>query len=545
MTEVLPVAVLGVLDKIDDGAQGIVYRVPGIRIQGRPAVYKKYKPGAIPTLDLAALAAMPEFLTSMSGNDGTTLLNIAAWPCQIVQDKGNISGFVMPEIPDRFFTDFWTSKPAPSKVMAGFQHLLNPDAVLAKRFKSAAITERQRYELLLATVISLGFLHEHRICVGDMSPKNLLFSLTGQPAVYFIDCDAMRVKGVSATIQMDTPDWFVPSGEEKATPHSDRYKLGLLALRLLVGDQQIKDPTQLPPEVPSTVRQLITDTLQSTPDRRPPLTAWKLILKQAATSASTKPRPSPRPKTGPAKKASVPAPVPVAAPMPVATPQARTAAHLPPGGATYTPPIQTGKWPTAAVVPVAALIAVVAGIIVANVFASSNSTPNSARTTAPSSPSEYGEPTQAYAPAETYAPTQTYTTTQTTPAIDENSSIPVDGADQYGFISYPGARCRQSDPAVFIGRTDESLFSVCQTGAGTLYYRGYAQQSGLSLEIDGATIVVANEILFTNNGYNYFIFGNGRFVIEDQNRSPLESTQVVQGWTKYPVSQWEKYLRQG
>jgi hypothetical protein len=75
-------------------------------------------------------------------------------------------------------------------------------------------------------------LHKHGVCVGDISPKNLLFALIPHPAVYFIDCDAMRIDGVSVLRQVETPGWQVPAGEELATVYSDTYKLGLLALRL-------------------------------------------------------------------------------------------------------------------------------------------------------------------------------------------------------------------------------------------------------------------------------------------------------------------------
>ena len=168
----------------------------------------------------------------------------------------------MPAIPDSFYIDLTTVKGV-SRTTAEFQHLLNPPSVLTAR--GITITDEQRYQLLREVAKALAFLHRIGVCVGDISPKNLLFSLNPRPAVYFIDCDAMRVNGVSVLPQMETPDWEVPAGEELATIYSDTYKLGLLALRLLAGDQHTKDLQQLPPTTPKLLRQLIADTLTNEP----------------------------------------------------------------------------------------------------------------------------------------------------------------------------------------------------------------------------------------------------------------------------------------
>ena len=117
------------------------------------------------------------------------------------------------------------------------------------------IDDAHRYTLLREVASALAFLHKHGVCVGDISPKNLLFSLTPHEAVYFIDCDAMRINGVSALPQVETPGWETPAGEELATIYSDTYKLGLLALRLLVGDHDTKNPpTSRPPHRPPCAR---------------------------------------------------------------------------------------------------------------------------------------------------------------------------------------------------------------------------------------------------------------------------------------------------
>ena len=295
MTQSIELSSLGNLVKVGQGGQGVIYRAPNVRTTfSRSMVFKEYKPAVLAALDVDALTAMPEFLEeNLTYREGATLISLAAWPCRIVEDNGQIKGFVMPAIPDHFFVELSTAT-GPTRVAAEFQHLLNDAHVLHMRFGDQVISDRQRYELLRHVASALTFLHGHGVCVGDMSPKNFLFSLSGTPEVYFIDCDAMRVHGVSLTEQLETPGWEAPHGEEKATIFSDRYKLGLLALRLILGSQDAKDPTRLPTEIPTTLRHVITDTLTLPPDQRPTLTTWNVALDKAILAT---PPPAPIPVT--------------------------------------------------------------------------------------------------------------------------------------------------------------------------------------------------------------------------------------------------------
>ena len=286
MAQKVDISQVGILDKLGQGGQGIVYRAPLVHsTYAKSMVYKAYKPATLASLDVAALEALPRFLEALPYADGARLINLAAWPCVLVEDGGKTAGFLMPSIPEEFFTEIWTNRPTPSIVMAEFQHLLNDPQILVMRFRGSAITERQRLELLHQLTLGLAFLHERGVVVGDISPKNVLYSLSPIPATYFIDCDAMRVNGVSLSTQVETPGWAVPHGEEKATVYSDRYKLGLMALRLLAGDQDTKDSKRLPGYLPQELRGVITDTLSNKPQDRPELLDWAAALTHAVAAA--------------------------------------------------------------------------------------------------------------------------------------------------------------------------------------------------------------------------------------------------------------------
>ncbi|WP_292975791.1 hypothetical protein [Mycobacterium sp.] len=313
---------LGDLTKIGQGGQGVVYRAPGVRTQfSASLVFKQYRSEERDRIDFQALASMPALVEkSLSYADGERLISLAAWPCEIVEDQGVSIGFLMPEIPHQFFISLSTMK-GTSRNRAEFQHLLNDQSVL--RARGIQIDDVQRYRLLREVASGLAFLHDHGVTVGDISPNNLLFSLVPGSNVYFIDCDSMCVDGHSALAQVETPGWEAPAGEKLSTVYSDAYKLGLLALRLLAGDQDVRNPDHLPANTPDMVRRVIADTLRAEPRKRPLAEVWTYQLGYAIEEAQH-------------RKASEPA-------QPPASP---LAAQPPPDVKSVAPPPSTPTAPT-------------------------------------------------------------------------------------------------------------------------------------------------------------------------------------------------------
>ena len=236
----------------------------------------------------------------------------------------------------------------------------------------------------------MTFLHSNSVCVGDISPKNLLFTFEPPLAIYFIDCDAMRINEISALPQVETPGWEVPPGEELATVFSDTYKLGLLALRLLVGDQDVRSAQDTPPATPNALRNLIADTLSRPPTKRPLPETWTYVLGNAIEEAQHRKKIAP-PKPAETKASKAPPPPP---PSPTA----------PPGD-----PLTSGSSSTARVwagVAGAALaVIVVLVIIIVRSAGNSDSAPNAFRisTTSPTTSGDYGA-------TGTWAPRSTTTT---------------------------------------------------------------------------------------------------------------------------------------
>jgi hypothetical protein len=113
--------------------------------------------------------------------------------------------------------------------------------------------------------------------------------LSPSHAVFFLDADAMRFRLISALPQCETPGWGVKqafNAEVLATPASDCYKLGLLALRLLAGSQVLHDPAQLPPNISPNLRSIISETLLNRDINRPSVSDWIKCLADEAAHAN-------------------------------------------------------------------------------------------------------------------------------------------------------------------------------------------------------------------------------------------------------------------
>ncbi|ORV62553.1 protein kinase domain-containing protein [Mycobacterium fragae] len=394
---------LGVLSKIGQGGQGVVYRAPNVKTKfAASMVYKEYKAQSRSDIDFTALAAMPALVEeSLSYAQAERLISFAAWPCALVEDGGASTGFVMPAIPEAFFIDLTTVKGV-SRTTAEFQHLLNHSSVLAAR--GIGVDDAQRYSLLREVASALAFMHKHGVCVGDISPKNLLFSLSPHEAVYFIDCDAMRINGVSALPQMETPDWEAPPGEELATIYSDAYKLGLLALRLLAGDHDTKNLQHIPASTPALLRQIITDTLSNAPQQRPLPEAWSYVLGHAIEQAQHQKKTA-TPASPPISVAPTPPPTPIVhsrPPVGTSTPPPPASVYSRPPAPTPTPPPPTTQPPSSGKIwgGVGFAAAVIVAVVVAAVaLANHNNGPPS------SAPSTTTEPSTSYStPSSTETP---------------------------------------------------------------------------------------------------------------------------------------------
>lgn len=236
-------------DKLGDGGQGVVFA-----LRDRPGlVYKEYlRPGANEaTLDFL-VGLEPDLDAALGG----ALHKVAAWPTsKVVDHGGRVRGYLMPRIAEEFFT---ADNGRPVLLLEG-QYLMTPPKRMFAHVPQPTGSERLALMLSLARVVAA--MHRLGLVLGDISAKNFLFSLGGQPRVMLLDCDGIRPLGRPPVQQQaETIDWNDPEGSVGA-PDQDRdaYKLALAVMRTLKRDMRCRphprgDNLADVPDVPEQVR---------------------------------------------------------------------------------------------------------------------------------------------------------------------------------------------------------------------------------------------------------------------------------------------------
>lgn len=315
------------LAHLDTGGQGSVYSTT-LQLKNPPCelVYKEYRQDIASGLDESILLSMIDYIKTIPQRDALRIISICSWPLFLVEDgsPGRTAGFLMPRVPSKFDGLQIRTVKGPTSTIGEIQHLLNSEDQLRKRY-SLSLTEGLRYNLLSKVASALSTLHQRQIVVGDLSPKNLLFSLNPSCEVYFLDADAMRFQGRSALPQVETPGWSIAEAypsETLATTSSDIYKLGLLALRLLLGSQNASQNQSLPTSIPRPVRSLIQESLSRMSHNRPSLKEWMDVLQPLSTDVAAQPQ---TPNHAQISRSIPVAPVPLSQP-----PNANTSSAAPP-----------------------------------------------------------------------------------------------------------------------------------------------------------------------------------------------------------------------
>lgn len=456
---------LGPLTKLAEGSQGMVYRAPDLQTEFADCMVFKEYDAETTEANFSALAAMTALVEeSLPFDQAQKLVSIAAWPCAVVANAAGPCGFVMPCIPEN---------------AAEFQQLLYEES-------AHAVNDAQRYALLREVASGLAFLHKIGVCAGNISATSLLFSLIPRPAVYFLDCDAMRINGVSALPQAETRGWEVPPGEDLGTVYSDTYKLGLLALRLVAKEQDTRSLHRIPATTPGPLTQTITQSLTNEPHQRPLPETWVNVLghvieeaqRRGSVPPSAPPPPGPPPPPPPPRAASEPPGPPPAAPMPP------PAAPMPPPPEAYPPPEsaltqpRSKGWIVGAAVAAAAAVA--GGIVIGlNMDRGGTDRQSSQQSSQPAADTTATEPTATRTPPPTSlqeAPTAT--TVAQPPTTTAAPALPPQGA---GF-ALPGCYDAANPP---VARPATLRFAACASGSTMLQNMSWRKWGPDGAEGDG------------------------------------------------------------
>jgi hypothetical protein len=219
---------LGVGDRLADGGQGVVFRLT------RPAgvLLKLYHDDVeVRTGELGRLVDLPAGMTEA---DRAQVAERTAWPAGRVFRDGRCVGVLMAEAPARFATRL-----AGRRCLLELQFLLYPRRAMWAELALPSGAERNWLAVHYLRLFEV--LHRNGVVAADVSMRNLLWTLSGGPGVFAIDCDGFRiVDRLPAVRSVDTVGWADPAAAPgAATLDSDRYKLALLTLRLLLGEHAV------------------------------------------------------------------------------------------------------------------------------------------------------------------------------------------------------------------------------------------------------------------------------------------------------------------
>ncbi|SDT50364.1 hypothetical protein [Actinoplanes derwentensis] len=270
---------------IDKGGQGEVWS-----LTDRPEeVFKRYFVASVNGSALAGLVAFPASLTPAGQR---VLGESAAWPSAVVTDHGNVIGFLMRRVPAPFIA---TTANAKSQLRE-LQYLLFDPKPLWGDIEP--LDAGDRLELCRRFVTLLSILHSHRIVLGDISMRNILWSPGDPPELFIIDCDSARFETSASVLpQASTPDWNDPHGPGGTSDlDSDRYKLALFVGRVLSKNAYVR-PGEIPALLPG-LDDAVSDLVHKTFERaagargsRPGTDEWARALSGRGSIPLTPPVP--------------------------------------------------------------------------------------------------------------------------------------------------------------------------------------------------------------------------------------------------------------
>jgi DNA-binding helix-hairpin-helix protein with protein kinase domain len=289
---------LGRREELNRGANGVVYRLRGYRLRdvSGELVYKEYKTGQTgrPAASVQGLTTIIQLVNQLQPTPRAAVDEMTVWPLRVVVNaKGEATGVLMRLIPDLFFEKILLPSKKRERIAREVQHLI-VDPARSRRSEVAVPADGDlatRVRLCERLAYLIAALHGGKLVYGDVSARNILYTLRPTPSVLLVDCDAARKEGSGAVNrQADSPDWDPPETQRarqrgsspNQTQDTDRYKLALFILRCLTpgtGSSLNRDPTVADRVLDRHGRDLMRWALEGQPGQRPRAVDWWTYLR--------------------------------------------------------------------------------------------------------------------------------------------------------------------------------------------------------------------------------------------------------------------------
>ena len=235
-----PQSSLAIGELLSQGGEGSVYQLP---LQPH-LVFKSYRTQG----DRSHLDELVSWPERLSEREAATVGAYAAWPMSVVSGAADeVAGILMPRAPRRFSVRHSDGQ----RRLATLSYLTCDPARPARAYgvvvPPACGPERFGIVLALARLLAAFDSVTPSVSHGDLSTKNVLWSVEREPEVYVIDCDSAELDSYTgyppradlssgpARRRAMTPNWDDPAVEKGRNPTvaSDRYSLGLIFLRVV------------------------------------------------------------------------------------------------------------------------------------------------------------------------------------------------------------------------------------------------------------------------------------------------------------------------
>lgn len=167
----------------------------------------------------------------LSATDRELVSRSFSWPAhRIVDDQGDTVGVLIPRAEARFSFSF-----------NGRWHLLEGQHVARAVSVAGNFTAENRAVFAADLATSWDVLDRNELVYTDANSRNILFSPSGRPSVYFLDCDGIR-RHDDPTLEFRTqPNWSDPHAGG-ASAQNDRYLLAVWVLRIFAAQMVRPQP---------------------------------------------------------------------------------------------------------------------------------------------------------------------------------------------------------------------------------------------------------------------------------------------------------------
>lgn len=270
------------LQEIGRGGEGVVYSAANLGSR----VYKEFFATSRSMSDQVALEGLIELQNQWTEEERVWLTQRTVWPETLVLDQGQLKGFIMPSIEQRYFRKHVIGQNQKT-ILCEWNYLSFREKLLSN---PKVVSEIPRVSTVDAIALvhdlskTIKLLHKYGVIIGDVSGKNLLWTDSPNLQVMLIDCDSFKIAGPGDVAwPKQSPDWEDPFLNGKPTSQeSDIYKLALAAYRSVwaVGADRPQPPDFLlapqPRGVTDELASLIKRSLAET--SRPTAEEWENVL---------------------------------------------------------------------------------------------------------------------------------------------------------------------------------------------------------------------------------------------------------------------------